>query len=75
MKFTPTENFWCEELKSQYVKGLTYTVHYPTSRLAGYAKNWLAEGKVTEVVSPAAAVSGGDKPKPLSLLKRIFPWL
>jgi hypothetical protein len=26
MKFTPTKDFWCEELKSQYCAGLTYTV-------------------------------------------------
>ena len=89
MKFTPTEDFWCEELKSQYVKGLSYTVHYPTSRLAKYAKQWLAEGKIKEVVGPAATISGREMPKSRymwrypwfdedktkSFLKRMFPWL
>ena len=75
MRFRATEDFWCEELKSQYVKGLTYTVRYPGSRLAKYANRWLEEGKIEEVVGPAATISGSDKPKPKALLKRIFPWL
>ena len=57
MRFMANEDFWCEELKSQYVKGLTYTVHYPTSRLAGYAKRWLEEGKIDEGFGPAATIS------------------
>ena len=73
MRFTPIEDFWCEELKSQYVSGLTYTVHYPTSRLAGYAKQWLEEGKIKEVIGSAVVVSGSDKPKPF--LERVFKWL
>ena len=77
VRFTPIEDFWCEELKSQYAKGLTYTVHYPTSRLAKYANRWLEEGKIEKVVGPAATISGSDKPMPKqkTLLKRIFPWL
>jgi hypothetical protein len=75
MRFTPTQDFWCEELKSQYAKGLTYTVHYPASRLAKYANRWLEEGKIEEVVGPASEISGSDKPKSRPLLKRIFPWL
>jgi hypothetical protein len=75
MRFRALDDFWCEELKSQYAKGLTYTVHYPTSRLARYANRWLEEGKIEEVIGSAATISGSDKPKPKTLLKRIFPWL
>ena len=47
MQFTALKDFWSDELDSQYVKGLSYTVRPPDKRLAKLVPKWTDEGKVT----------------------------
>lgn len=62
MKFTALTDFYSEETKSQYVKGLGYSVRDPKSALAKLVPQWVAEGKI-EIVSvekPAADITGKE---------------
>ena len=56
-RFTAKQDFFSPETKSQYVKGLGYTVDDGNDKLAGLVKQWLKEGKV-ELGGPAAKVKG-----------------
>lgn len=60
MKFVPTVDFWSDEMKSQYCKGLSYTVRAGNDRLAAEVAKWRAEGKVVVAHSdlPEAALAG-----------------
>lgn len=52
MQFSPTQDFACEELRSEYVTGLVYTIKPGNDVLAKHATQWLAEGKVKLVSGP-----------------------
>ena len=46
MEFTALKDFFSEELKSQYVAGLSYTVRPADAKLAKLVPVWIKEGKV-----------------------------
>jgi hypothetical protein len=50
MQFTPLEDFFSDELQSQYCVGLSYTVKDDAAhaKLAALVPKWLAEGKVRQ---------------------------
>lgn len=60
MQFTALQDFWCEELKSQYTKGMTYTVRAGNDRLAQFVTKWLAAGKVTLGAAAVAATTDAE---------------
>lgn len=53
-KFTATRDFWCVELESWYVAGLSYAF---TPRNRPLAERWLRDGLI-ETAAPAARVAG-----------------
>jgi hypothetical protein len=62
--FTVIDGFQSEELKSEYVAGLSYEARDEDTVLLGLIDGWIAEGKVREG-GPVSSVSGGDEePKP-----------
>lgn len=65
MQFTPLEDFFSEELKSQYCVGLSYTVRPGNAKLAALVPKWISEGKVRQGgpdgPAPIARVSGVGK--------------
>jgi hypothetical protein len=48
MQFTPLQDFFCEELRSQYCVGLSYTVRQADETLQALVPKWIAEGKVRQ---------------------------
>ena len=58
MQFTPKHDFWSEEMKSQYVAGLTYTIRPGNAKLAEAVGQWIDQGKVIPGAAPAGLVSG-----------------
>lgn len=64
MQFTALEDFWSDELQSQYCKGLSYRVRPGDDRLAGLVPKWIAEGKIAEgvvVTALGGSVEGTGK--------------
>jgi hypothetical protein len=57
MQFTPTRDFWSDELQSQYSVGLSYTVGPEDKRLASLVQKWLSDGKVVAGTPTDAAIS------------------
>lgn len=48
IRFMANEDFYCEELKSAYVTGLSYTIRPHNQVLHDFVHDhWLPEGKVT----------------------------
>lgn len=47
LRFKATQDFFCKELNSHYVAGMSYTVRPGNDKLAALVKIWLGEGKVT----------------------------
>lgn len=46
MQFTPIEDFFSDEMRSQYCVGLSYNVTPENKRLSEMVTRWVAEGKV-----------------------------
>jgi hypothetical protein len=65
-RFTVLDNFTSEELKSDYVAGLSYEARDEDTILLGLIDKWIKDGKVREG-GPESEVSGTaevtDKPK------------
>jgi hypothetical protein len=64
MQFTPNEDFFSEETKSQYCKGLSYTAQ---DGLLEHVQRWLEEGKVrlgAPDIPNEAQVNGAGEVKP-----------
>ncbi len=59
MRFTALEDFYSPELKSSYVKGLSYTVRPGDVLLVKLVPTWIDEGKV-ELGGPEAKIEGSD---------------
>jgi hypothetical protein len=57
--FTVLDNFTSDELRSEYVAGLSYTARDEDETLLGLIDGWIEEGKVREG-GPQAQVTGGD---------------
>lgn len=57
-RFTALVDFFSEETKSQYLKGMSYK--YPT--IPGVLDKWLAEGKI-ELGGPQSKVMGAGEVK------------
>ena len=72
MKFTPTKDFWSEETKSWYIGGMIYTVR--TTKLDGFVKKWLQEGKVVPA-RVGASMQGVGEVKTSSFVERVKSWL
>ncbi len=58
MRFRANENFASEELKSDYVAGLFYTVRPEDLILAKLVQVWRREGKISLMAAAAAELSG-----------------
>lgn len=58
MVFTALQDFWSEELQSQYCQHLTYTVRPGDTTLARLVPTWVSEGKITIGVVAPAIVTG-----------------
>lgn len=58
MDFTATKDFYSEELKSQYTKGLSYTARPENKKLLDLLPKWAKEGKI-QYGRPAAATLTG----------------
>lgn len=58
--FEALEDFFSEELQSQYVKGLSYSVRTLDAKLIEESAKWLAEGKIKMVQRIEAQISGHD---------------
>lgn len=59
LQFSPTEDFHCAELQSDYLKGYRYTVREDCLLLKELVVGWIDEGKV-EVITGNALINGGD---------------
>lgn len=57
MQFTALEDFWSDEMQSQYCAGLSYTVDKDNQKLAGLVKRWIRARKVA-LGGPVAQISG-----------------
>jgi len=57
MRFTALQDFFSEETRSQYTKGLSYTVRPADKTLAELVPLWIEQGKVAPG-GPGAEVSG-----------------
>ena len=59
MQFTPINDFFSDEMQSQYCKGLSYFVKADAAhaKLAALVPKWIAEGKVRPGAPNAEAVS------------------
>lgn len=57
MRFTALQDFFSEETKSQYVKGLSYTARPQDEVLLSLVPKWVTEGRV-QLGGPSAEVSG-----------------
>ena len=44
--FTPTQDFFSEDTRSQYVRGLNYTVRDGNEKLHALVAQWMTDGKV-----------------------------
>jgi hypothetical protein len=55
--FTVIDGFKDEELKSEYVAGMSYTARDEDELLLGFIDQWIEEGKVREG-GPQAQVTG-----------------
>lgn len=60
MKFRALQNFDCLVTKSQYVKGLVYTIRRGNTALASRARKWAAQGKITFIDGGAAVTGKGE---------------
>lgn len=60
-EFSPTEDFFSDELQSQYVKDLRYTVHQGNAKLAALVDVWREEGKIRLIYSNSAKITGTDR--------------
>ena len=62
MRFRALKTFECEEVRSTYVTGLTYTVREGNEILAGLVEDWIKQGRV-EIVdnSVKARVAGSGR--------------
>ncbi len=56
MQFTALEDFWSDEVKSQYCVGLSYDAT-DNEKLLKLVERWLKEKKV-ELGGPAAQIAG-----------------
>ena len=59
-RFTVLDNFTSEELRSEYVAGLSYEARDEDTVLLGLIDKWIEEGKVREG-GPEAQVTGSDE--------------
>lgn len=59
MQFTPNEDFLSDETKSQYLKGMTYTVRPGNEALSKLVMKWIKDGKVSAGAAPFNAASPG----------------
>jgi hypothetical protein len=57
--FTPTADFFSEETKSHYCKGLGYTAR-PGEIVAEHVERWVSEGKVTFGAAVAELAGAGE---------------
>lgn len=57
IKFTPQEDFFSEEFRSAYLKGLSYQARPGDLKLRALLPGWIAEGKV-RLGSPNDAAQG-----------------
>jgi hypothetical protein len=74
--FTPTDTFFSNETKSQYVKGLSYRLEFTNVKLKKLVDGWLKDGKVKIVEKSRSGISGSDKkPSLLQSMKKWFPFL
>ena len=60
IQFTPTRDFPSPEMRSLYLKGLTYTVRPGNAKLAYYVKEWLEAGLVEITNAPASRLQGKE---------------
>jgi hypothetical protein len=52
MQFTPLQDFYSDELRSQYCVGLSYTAREKDALLIGLLPKWIEEGLV--ILGPPA---------------------
>ena len=62
-RFTVLDDFFSDDLQSQYVAGLSYEVGENDDKLASLVDGWIAEGKAREG-GPQATMTGGDADQP-----------
>lgn len=58
MDFTATKDFYSEELKSQYAKGMSYTARSDNVKLLEVLPKWEREGKIVYGRPAPAKVAG-----------------
>lgn len=60
MRFKAKQDFFSDELKSQYVEGMSYTVRPGNTLLAGLAAEWKDDGRIEWIdqATPEAQVGG-----------------
>lgn len=61
MQFTPLEDFFSDELQSQYCAGQNYTVRPGNDRLAELVAAWAAVSRVSIVAGGSGKVSAKGK--------------
>ncbi len=59
-RFTILEDFFCDELQTQYLRGYSYTVRDSDTVLDKLVPKWIEEGKAREG-GPEAEMSGGGE--------------
>lgn len=76
MTFVALTDFYSDELKSQYCKGLTYTIRPDNNALAVQAKRWANDGKILDTVVAQKILRGQGTVtvKPVSIWRRILLW-
>jgi|KBSSwiStaDraftv2_1062776.scaffolds.fasta_scaffold8437497_1 hypothetical protein len=60
MRFTVIDNFFCEELGSEYVAGLSYEAREEDVALRALIPRWIEEGKVREGGPRSEVMGSGD---------------
>jgi hypothetical protein len=71
--FKALTTWHCQDMKSTYCEGLTYTVRDESSSLAIHAEQWVKDGKAAWI-RPGATMQGTDKESLWMKMWRMLTW-
>ena len=72
MNFKPVRDFECEELKSIYCKGLSYTVRQGNDKLRALVAQLVKDGKVRIYNPTEGGIRGTDKQTTWEKVKNLW---
>jgi accessory colonization factor AcfC len=74
MTFTPTKDFWSDEMQSMYCKDLQYVVRPGNAKLQRLAEDWVRKGTCRVVSNARVVISNAPAPAP-NWWERLMSWL